>query len=179
MHWLFRHGGDGRNPHAPTPDNIGPGGNLPIPPANNHPYVNGMKDPVEGGFVTLQAAELARSKCLASGNPKLISWAKTVLPFRWAIKDAETQPEFAMSDEDKFSNFENQQFARQFLFRFDPSLALEKVSWCPQAFVAKYPTAHRLYDQGPALTGYASFGPSVGIADVLVLLGNAMDAAGK
>lgn len=149
---------------------------FPIPPPNDHPYFNGMKDPVEGGFVTCQYAELARAKALASGNQGMITWAKSNLPFRYAIQAAQNQPEFAMSDADKFSNEENCQYAKMFAGGW-----LIGKSWCPQAFIATppLPGEHILYHQGPALYGYASFDPTITPDKLLVLFADAYDQALK
>jgi hypothetical protein len=184
--WLRIHA----KPHiTPAPDNKGkleqsPFGSavpLKLPPPTTTPYVNGMKDPVVGGFVTLEAAEAARTKAINSGNNQLIIWAKTVLPYRYAIRDAASQPEFAMSAEDQFSCFENQQYAHTFYFFLDPGGKLEKSTWCPVGFVATYPlpTQHKLYNQGPVLPGYASFAPTVGIADIPKIFEDALAAAGQ
>ena len=168
--WFHSHK---HTPLAPTPDNI-VSADFPLPPANDHPYVNGMKDPVAGGFVTLEAAELTRAKALASGNPKLVTWARSTLPFRYAVQAAQTTPEFAMSDADQFSNEENCQYAKMFM----QGLLIGR-GWCPQAFVATRPQPgeHKLYDQGPALYGYASFDPTVTPDMLLAIFAEALDHA--
>ena len=137
-------------------------------------YHNGMADNVNG-FVTLQAAEDARAKALASGNAGQVAWAG-YLPTKWAVKDAADEPALGLSDADKFSLKENTLFARAF-WGFSPGT--EKLCWCPQAFVATpaQPGEHKAYNQGPTLPGYGSFAPSVGVNDVAAILAAALASA--
>lgn len=171
MNFLSWFHGHTHTPIAPTPDHIPQPVVHAVAPTTS-PYVNGMKDPVAGGFVTLQAAEAVRAKALASGNPRLVVWAKSVLPYRFAIQAAQTQPEFAMSDADRFSNEWNCLFAQFFLQGM-----LVGRSWCPQAFIASYPTGHKLYDQGPTLPGYASFDASITLDKLAAVFDSAYTAA--
>lgn len=171
--------GHSHHPLAPTPDNItSPAFAFPAP--NDHPYVNGMKDPVEGGFVTLEEAEKYRGQAMHSGNPKLRAWATTVLPFRYAIAAAATEPAFAMSDADKKSNYFNCEAAYMFFEFLAPGQQLDAKTWCPAAgFVAGPPVegSGKLYSAGPGLYGYSAFGPSVTPAELPAIFAAAYAAA--
>jgi hypothetical protein len=140
-------------------------------------YHNGMADNVNG-FVTLQAAEEARAKALASGNAGQIAWAG-YLPTKYAIGDAVNEAALGLSDADKFSNFCNLGFAHAF-WSFAPGADL--VCWCPQAFVATKPDPannpqNKAYIQGPTLPGYASFSERVGLKDVAAIFADGLARA--
>jgi hypothetical protein len=140
-------------------------------------YTNGMADNVNG-FVTLQAAEEARAKALASGNAGQVAWAG-YFPTKWAIGDAANEPALNLSDADKFSNSVNLGFAHAF-WSFAPGTDL--VCWCPQAFVATKPDSadnpeNKAFVQGPTLPGYASFSERVSVKDVAAIFADSLARA--
>ena len=167
----------GDNPHKPIFN----------PPADertrfkvsNDPYSNGMKDAVEGGFVTLEEAERVRAQAIKTGNPKLAEWANAMLPHKFAIKDATVDEVLRLGPADIFSNQCNQGFAHAF---WAPFPGTDLTTWCPQAFVATKPDPNnnpqnKAYLQGPTLVGYASFSERIGVNDVAAIFDNALASA--
>jgi hypothetical protein len=153
-----------QQPHKAPPPTVTP------PPV----YTNGMADVVQGGFVTMEAAEKVRAVAAASSDPVLKDWAANILPHKYAIKDAANT--FTLSDADAFSNYCNVGFAHAF---WAPFPGTDLVCWCPQAFVATKPDANnnpqnKAFIQGPTLPGYASFSDRVGIVEATKIFEDAL-----
>lgn len=148
---------------------FGPGASITYPSSDGSTFVNGMADPVTGGFVSLQRAEEKRAEAKALKRPFMTNWADNVLPHKFAIMAAHDDPNLALSDADKFSVEKNCEFAGMFITHGH--------SWCPQAFVAKPPTGHRLWDQGPTIPGYGSFATNVTLEQANAMIDSAFAEA--